>query len=652
MSDSILNIHVLYESSAGGLPHGCSEIRLIRPLSHPSISSEVSLTYGTDLPDIPFDVIIIERLWDHTCDWHYHHSILQRARLQGAKIIYELDDNLLDLNSKAGDTNWPTSSQKLWLMQMARFADGVIVSTPNLAKRLSSLNKNVVVLENFLDEQLFFSPPTLPSQTNHSQVKFGYMGTYTHIDDLISIIHPLRRTLRKHSSKVSFEILGIGDAPTIREMFADLPVKILSVPPSDTPYKNFTSYFKRNINWNFGIAPLIDSDFTKCKSDIKYLDYGVHGIPGIFSDTPAYSATISHLNTGILATDNSSWEYWLESLILDQELRQKLAHNAHTQIWSERMLKTTASRWTEAIRKLVSLSHSSTQSSSIPGQSFTPSQNLSRNEKVLFGCNLRGIGLEIGASYCPVAPKSQGFNVHVLDHADASTLKEKYKNQNVDIRKIEEVDYVWSGQPLHELTEKKDYYDWIIASHVIEHTPDLVSFLQQCEIMLKPGGILCLAIPDHRYCFDIFRPTSTPGEVIQAYVEKRRRHSLSAIWDHFSMITRKGETVAWHKGHSGNFNFIHPSLDDAKRMLAFAQESDEYIDVHNWKFTPSSFKLILHDIQSLNYTSFNIKSFFATEGCEFIVQLCKEDTLNELSNALREEIIKNRLKEALEVELN
>jgi hypothetical protein len=114
---------------------------------------------------------------------------------------------------------------------------------------------------------------------------------------------------------------------------------------------------------------------------------------------------------------------------------------------------------------------------------------LSRNEKVLFGCDTQGIGLEIGASYSPVAPKKAGYRVEVLDHADATTLRQKYQTQHgVNVENIEEVDHVWTGEPLHELTGRKDYYDWIIASHVVEHTPDLVSFLKQCEIMLKPGG--------------------------------------------------------------------------------------------------------------------------------------------------------------------
>ncbi len=248
---------------------------------------------------------------------------------------------------------------------------------------------------------------------------------------------------------------------------------------------------------------------------------------------------------------------------------------------------------------------------------------LPRNEKIMGGCKRDGIGLEIGASYNPVAPKKAGYRVEVLDHADQNTLRQKYADFKVDLNNIEEVDYVWTGEPLDQLTGKKDYYDWIIASHVIEHTPDLVSFLQQCETMLKPRGLLCLALPDHRYCFDFFRPISTPGDVIQAYLEKRRRHSLGAIWDHCSMITQKGGTVAWSRAHSGDYTLIYPSLTEAQQQIALAQNGPEHIDVHSWCFTPSSFKLILQDLGAVPYIKLRQHRFFNTQGCEFIVQLEK-----------------------------
>lgn len=88
-------------------------------------------------------------------------------------------------------------------------------------------------------------------------------------------------------------------------------------------------------------------------------------------------------------------------------------------------------------------------------------------------CDLSGKGLEIGPSFNPVCPKRCGYDVEILDHTDQEGLRQKYQehtNVASSFDRIEEVDYVWNGEDYRELTGKENYYDYIIASHVIEHT--------------------------------------------------------------------------------------------------------------------------------------------------------------------------------------
>lgn len=353
-SNKQLRVHVLYESSIAGLPHGCSVIRLLRPLSHPSIQSQLSMTQGMSIPTHPVDVLIIDRMWDQTCDWQRHHVLLQNVRKQGTKIIFEIDDDLLSLNSQIGDYDRPTTPQKMWLRQMIRFADGVIVSTPELADRFAVLNLHIEIVENALDERLFERSHEIHvKNSDHGVVVFGYMGTFSHLDDLMSIIQPLRTVLARFRDRVRFEIVGIDESEVLKAAFEYLPVSFLSVPPQSVLYENFTAWMQENIRWDFGIAPLIDSIFTRSKSDIKFLDYGAQGIPGIFSDLPAYNTTVKHLVNGILATDTLSWETWLERLVLDAPFRVELAKQAHADIWEKRMLKSSAANWLKALNKLI-----------------------------------------------------------------------------------------------------------------------------------------------------------------------------------------------------------------------------------------------------------------------------------------------------------
>ena len=166
-------------------------------------------------------------------------------------------------------------------------------------------------------------------------------------------------------------------------------------------------------------------------------------------------------------------------------------------------------------------------SSSPLSEEAASSSHLSRFDKVMTLVDKNGLGLEIGPSFNPLAPKSQGFNVHILDHVSTEELRAKYQGHTTTLDNIEEVDYVWHGEPLHELIGHEQCYDWIIASHVIEHTPDLISFLAECERLLKPTGMLSLAIPDKRYCFDYFHGTTSTGEFLDAFDQKRIRPSPS-----------------------------------------------------------------------------------------------------------------------------
>lgn len=259
--------------------------------------------------------------------------------------------------------------------------------------------------------------------------------------------------------------------------------------------------------------------------------------------------------------------------------------------------------------------------------------SLTKFDKMTMGINLEGNGLEIGPSHSPMVPKRSGYNIEILDHAAASELKDKYQKLGVPhdlLENIEEVDYIWSGEELNELTGKHDYYDYIVASHVIEHTPDLVSFLNQCEKMLKPDGILSLAIPDKRYCFDYLRPNSTTGDVIQAFYDKRTRHTPGAVFDHTSLVAFRNGQHTWNANDTRPLEFCH-DLNDAMDMANKSRTTNEYIDVHNWVFVPHSFRLILHDLNSIGLIDMSEEKFFDTEGFEFYILLKKGKKLQPIN---------------------
>src|SRR4051812_34825559 len=103
-----------------------------------------------------------------------------------------------------------------------------------------------------------------------------------------------------------------------------------------------------------------------------------------------------------------------------------------------------------------------------------------RSEILLAPVPRGGRVIEIGPSFNPLAPKAAGWDTRTLDHLTREGLVAKYTGHpGVDVSRIEDVDYVWSCGLLSDAVPQAMHgtFDAFIASHVIEHTPDLIAFL-------------------------------------------------------------------------------------------------------------------------------------------------------------------------------
>src|SRR5258708_4979694 len=151
--------------------------------------------------------------------------------------------------------------------------------------------------------------------------------------------------------------------------------------------------------------------------------------------------------------------------------------------------------------------------------------------------------LEIGPLYRPFVLKSEG-DVMYVDHADTETLRKKYADDPLfDVASIVDVDAVWGEQTLSECLGAGRKVDYIIASHVIEHVPDLITWLRELRSVLGEGGQIRLVIPDKRFTFDYTRRLTVFSDVVDAYLRKARRPLTLYIIDHILNV-RRVDTVS------------------------------------------------------------------------------------------------------------
>ncbi|MCG8373181.1 MAG: class I SAM-dependent methyltransferase, partial [Balneolales bacterium] len=78
-----------------------------------------------------------------------------------------------------------------------------------------------------------------------------------------------------------------------------------------------------------------------------------------------------------------------------------------------------------------------------------------------------------------------------MDHASTEALRAKYRDDSsVDISKIVEVDYIWGNENPFPTKSGQNKFDYVLASHVVEHVPDLIGWLKEIHSVLRVGGIL------------------------------------------------------------------------------------------------------------------------------------------------------------------
>jgi hypothetical protein len=223
------------------------------------------------------------------------------------------------------------------------------------------------------------------------------------------------------------------------------------------------------------------------------------------------------------------------------------------------------------------------------------------------------------------------------------------------IANIGEVDLVGSAVDIATLVEDRygsRLFDYILSSHNFEHIPDPVRFLQGCEQVLKPAGVLSMAVPDRRYCFDFYRPVTELSEWLEAFHTHRRQPTPSQILRGEILRSTLHGVGAWMPGDIGtpepetNLSAAYVRWQESLRTGAV-----QYVDAHCSAFTPASLELMLADLQHLGLTGLQPIEISQPNGCEFYVHLGIADEVAEDAPAYhrrRAEIMKRAADELVD----
>lgn len=345
------SILAIVPRQSNGYPEGSGYIRVVKPLQHAGLSGVIRLSLaGKDWGDLTkgFDALLIQR--DAVKTSNQAEKIVDHCRKNKIRLIYEIDDDLLHLPETHSAAGRYSPAIREAMQTIIRHSDAVTVSTTPLKERLTVLNNNIFVIPNALDESLWLPAENPRWSTQRSQqVRILYMGTSTHDDDLALVGDAIKRLKEKYGDRVTFTCIG-GFSKNAPEM-----ARVLSVPKWASTYPEFAKWMARlSHHYDIAIAPLCDTEFNRCKSYIKYLDYGICGFAVVLSDVQPYRDVVRHGETGMLVENTTeSWYEVLCTLIDDPGLRYNLGRNAREDIIEHHTLAAQAEQrrriWSEIL---------------------------------------------------------------------------------------------------------------------------------------------------------------------------------------------------------------------------------------------------------------------------------------------------------------
>ncbi|HEX5757391.1 MAG TPA: glycoside hydrolase family 99-like domain-containing protein [Arenimonas sp.] len=201
------------------------------------------------------------------------HEAMRRVRdYSQAMLVYEIDDNLLNVPRKSAhrDNVYPDMAKRL--RTGIGLCDRLVVSTSALAETFAGYHRDIRVVENRLPLPWWGS---VEAQRNEGpRPRVGWAGGIGHGGDLELVAD----VVRELAGEVDWVFLGMWPPallPHIRECYLGV----------ETPW-----YPQRlaSLRLDLAIAPLEDNAFNACKSNLRLLEYGACGYPVVCSDVRPY----------------------------------------------------------------------------------------------------------------------------------------------------------------------------------------------------------------------------------------------------------------------------------------------------------------------------------------------------------------------------
>jgi len=236
-----------------------------------------------------------------------------------------------------------------WLHRVFSESDALTCATPVLAEGYGRLNRNVVVLRNYLDWEMW-EDVELQCEVERPRVRVGWMGRALYRMGDLQVLRGLIGPWLERNKNVDFVAAGDESVHDILGVPKDQRVSYPGVKFHEMTLPSITAVM------DVGLVPLEMNRFNEAKSHLKGMEYAACGVPCVASPTDSYAnywlAGSDCGRVGLLARRPRDWVRALDSLVNDHDLRREMGRAARLKA-SEHTIQKNAWRWDGFYRSLI-----------------------------------------------------------------------------------------------------------------------------------------------------------------------------------------------------------------------------------------------------------------------------------------------------------
>lgn len=202
--------------------------------------------------------------------------------------------------------------------KVMEYCDYAITTTDTLAEELRGYKnlKEVFIDRNSMsDEMVHYANKAVDEvERDAGKVVIGYFsGTNTHNEDFQMVAPALVRLMRENE-KVYVKLAGRIDPPEALKDYADRLIY--------TPYVDWRKLPFELRKCDIVLAPLVDTLFNRAKSEIKWSESALVGVPVVASDMGSFRDIVKNNHTGVLVKNTpDAWYEGVRRLVDDEKLR-------------------------------------------------------------------------------------------------------------------------------------------------------------------------------------------------------------------------------------------------------------------------------------------------------------------------------------------